>query len=227
LAPTLRGMATSSAGVAHTPTPAAASSSSPRSGTRRTADGVCRPFIKWAGGKRQLLPELQSCVPAHFERYIEPFVGGGALFFRLSNLPLAALPLASERKPRALLADVNQRLIRTYQGVRECDKGLLEVARSYRSSEWLVWRDVLLPFALPYITAGVRLAIGRGLVGMVIAEFYTTITGLGFMITRYANVFEMDKTFVPVIVLMVLGVSLTSVLKLLERRIAPWSNANR
>jgi NitT/TauT family transport system permease protein len=118
-------------------------------------------------------------------------------------------------------------VINTYQGVRECDKGLLEVARSYRSSEWLIWRDVLLPFALPYITAGIRLAIGRGLVGMVIAEFYTTITGLGFMITRYANVFEMDKTFVPVIVLMMLGVSLTSLLKWLERRIAPWSNANR
>jgi NitT/TauT family transport system permease protein len=118
-------------------------------------------------------------------------------------------------------------VINTYQGVRECDKGLLEVARSYRSSEWLIWRDVLLPFALPYITAGIRLAIGRGLVGMVIAEFYTTITGLGFMITRYANVFEMDKTFVPVIVLMMLGVSLTSMLKWLERRIAPWSNANR
>jgi ABC-type nitrate/sulfonate/bicarbonate transport system permease component len=47
------------------------------------------------------------------------------------------------------------------------------------------------------------------------------------MITRYANVFEMDKTFVPVIVLMILGVSLTSMLKWLERRIAPWSNANR
>jgi NitT/TauT family transport system permease protein len=118
-------------------------------------------------------------------------------------------------------------LINTYQGVRECDKSLLEVARSYRSSEWWVWRDVLLPFALPYIAAGIRLAIGRGLVGMVIAEFYTTISGLGFMITRYANVFEMDKTFVPVIVLMILGVSLTSALKWLERRIAPWSNANR
>jgi NitT/TauT family transport system permease protein len=118
-------------------------------------------------------------------------------------------------------------LINTYQGVRECDKNMLEVARSFRSSEWGVWQDVLLPFALPYIAAGVRLAIGRGLVGMVIAEFYTTISGLGFMITRYANNFEMDKTFVPVIVLMVLGVSLTSGLKWLERRIAPWSHANR
>lgn len=118
-------------------------------------------------------------------------------------------------------------LINTYQGVRECDKTLLEVARSYRSSERWIWQDVLLPFALPYIAAGIRLAIGRGLVGMVIAEFYTTITGLGFMITRYANIFEMDKTFVPVIMLMALGISLTAILKWLERRIAPWSHANR
>jgi NitT/TauT family transport system permease protein len=118
-------------------------------------------------------------------------------------------------------------LINTYQGVRECDKNMLEVARSFRSTEWRMWRDVLLPFAVPYIIAGIRLAIGRGLIGMIIAEFYTTISGLGYMITRYANVFEMDKVFVPVIVLMVMGVTLTSILKWVGRRMAPWSNANR
>jgi sulfonate transport system permease protein len=118
-------------------------------------------------------------------------------------------------------------LINTYQGVRECDKNMLEVARSFRSNEWRMWQDVLFPFALPYIAAGVRLAIGRGLVGVVIAEFYTTISGLGYMITRYAHIFDMDKTFVPIILLMFLGVSLTSGLKWLERRIAPWSHANR
>ena len=118
-------------------------------------------------------------------------------------------------------------LINTYQGVRECDKGLLEVAHSFRSTEWRTWQDVLLPFALPYIIAGARLAIGRGLIGMIIAEFYTTITGLGFMLTKYANQFAMDKTFVPVIVLMAFGVTLTSVLKWVGRRIAPWSQANR
>jgi NitT/TauT family transport system permease protein len=117
-------------------------------------------------------------------------------------------------------------LINTYQGVRECDKNMLEVARSFRSPEWKMWQDVLLPFALPYIAAGVRLAIGRGLVGMVIAEFYTTISGLGYMISRYANVFETDKTFVPVLLLMFLGVALTSGLKWVERRIAPWSRAD-
>jgi NitT/TauT family transport system permease protein len=117
-------------------------------------------------------------------------------------------------------------LINTYQGVRECDKNMLEVARSFRSTEWQMWKDVLLPFALPYIAAGVRLAIGRGLVGMVIAEFYTTISGLGYMITRYAHIFETDKTFVPVILLMFLGITLTAGLKRLERRIAPWSRAD-
>ncbi|HZL30659.1 MAG TPA: ABC transporter permease [Pseudolabrys sp.] len=118
-------------------------------------------------------------------------------------------------------------LINTYQGVRECDKNMIEVARSFRSTEWRMWQDVLLPFAVPYIIAGIRLAIGRGLIGMIIAEFYTTISGLGFMITRYANVFEMDKVFVPVIVLMVMGVTLTSILKWVGRRMAPWSAANR
>jgi NitT/TauT family transport system permease protein len=116
-------------------------------------------------------------------------------------------------------------IINTYQGVRECDKNMLEVARSFRSTERQVWQDVLLPFALPYIAAGIRLAIGRGLVGMIIAEFYTTISGLGFMVTKYANLFAMDKTFVPVILLMILGVGLTSGLKWVERRIAPWRRA--
>jgi NitT/TauT family transport system permease protein len=117
-------------------------------------------------------------------------------------------------------------LINTYQGVRECDRNMLEVARSFRSPEWKMWQDVLLPFALPYIAAGIRLAIGRGLVGMVIAEFYTTISGLGYMISRYANVFETDKTFVPVLLLMFLGIALTALLKKVERRIAPWSRVD-
>jgi NitT/TauT family transport system permease protein len=114
-------------------------------------------------------------------------------------------------------------LINTYQGVRECDQNMIEVARSFRLSEMQMWQHVLLPWALPYVAAGIRLAIGRGLVGMIIAEFYTSISGLGYMVTRYAHIFEMDKTFVPVILLMVLGVSLTALLKRIERWIAPWS----
>jgi NitT/TauT family transport system permease protein len=116
-------------------------------------------------------------------------------------------------------------LINTYQGVRECDKNIIEVARSFRVSELQMWTQVLLPWSVPFIAAGIRLAIGRGLVGMIIAEFFTSISGLGYMITRYTHIFEMDKAFVPVILLMILGVTMTAGLKWVERRIAPWSRA--
>jgi NitT/TauT family transport system permease protein len=113
-------------------------------------------------------------------------------------------------------------LISTYQGVKSVDPRLLEVARSFRSSEAQLWRDLIIPSALPFIVAGLRLAIGRGLVGLVIAEFYTSIAGLGYMIVKYANSFQTDKLFVPIVVLMVLGVVLMEALKHLQARMAPW-----
>jgi len=113
-------------------------------------------------------------------------------------------------------------LINTQQGVRAVDRGLLEVARSFCSSERQLWKDLVIPSALPFIVAGIRLAIGRGLVGMVIAEFYTSITGLGYMIVRYANNFETAKLFVPIVVLALLGILLTEAVKHIEARIAPW-----
>jgi NitT/TauT family transport system permease protein len=84
---------------------------------------------------------------------------------------------------------------------------------------------LIIPSAIPFIIAGVRLAIGRGLVGMIVAEFYTSVTGLGYMIVRYANALETDKLFVPIVVVMLLGVGLMSLAKWIEQRIAPWRNA--
>jgi len=117
-------------------------------------------------------------------------------------------------------------LINTYQGVKNVDQGLVEVARSFNTSERRMWVDVLLPSAVPYIAAGIRLAIGRALVGMVIAEFYTAISGLGYMVVRYAHIFQMDKTMVPVILLMIMGVVFSAVLRRIEVRIAPWNQAH-
>jgi NitT/TauT family transport system permease protein len=113
-------------------------------------------------------------------------------------------------------------LLNTFEGVKNVDRNLQEVARSFCSSERQLWRHLIVPSAVPFIVAGIRLAIGRGLVGMIIAEFYTSITGLGYMIVRYANAFETDKLFVPIVVVMVLGVGLMWLAKWLELRIAPW-----
>lgn len=115
-------------------------------------------------------------------------------------------------------------LINTYQGVKDVDRNLQEVARSFCSSERQLWRHLIIPSAIPFIVVGVRLAIGRGLVGMIVAEFYTSVTGLGYMIVRYANAFETDKLFVPIVVVMILGVGLMWLAKWVECRIAPWRN---
>ena len=116
-------------------------------------------------------------------------------------------------------------LLNTVEGVKNVDRNLQEVARSFCSSESQLWRHLIIPSAIPFIVAGIRLAIGRGLVGMIVAEFYTSVTGLGYMIVRYANALETDKLFVPIVVVMLLGVGLMSLAKWLEGRIAPWRNA--
>jgi NitT/TauT family transport system permease protein len=114
-------------------------------------------------------------------------------------------------------------LINTATGVRETDAHLEEVAHSFCSSEAQMWRDLILPSALPFIVTGIRIAIGRALVGIVVAEFYTALAGLGFVIVANANQFRTDRVMVPVVVLMVLGVLLTKAVEALERRLSPWS----
>lgn len=115
-------------------------------------------------------------------------------------------------------------LLNTHQGVKNLNQDLLEVARSFCSSERRLWIDLILPSALPFILAGINLAIGRGLVGMIVAEFFTSVAGLGYMIVQYANAFETAKLFVPIVVLMGLGVILIGLIKLIGRKVAPWQN---
>lgn len=113
-------------------------------------------------------------------------------------------------------------LINTQQGVRNIDPGLLEVARAFSSSERRLWRDVVVPAALPFILAGVRLAIGRALIGMIVAEFLINLSGLGYLIIVYQNTFRIDRMFVPVIVVALFGVILMGIVQFIEGRVAPW-----
>ncbi len=118
-------------------------------------------------------------------------------------------------------------LLNTYQGVRSVDPRLLEVARSFRTSEGALWADVILPSALPFIIAGLRLALGRALVGMVIADLYTAVSGIGYLIVRYAQNLQIDRLLVPVVILSITGVVLVQGLHWLEVRVTPWLFAGR
>lgn len=118
-------------------------------------------------------------------------------------------------------------LINTASGVRNVPPALIDVGTGFAASEWQVFTKVILPASLPYTMTGLRLGVGRAIIGMVVAEFFTAITGLGALVVKYGNQFDTASMLVPVLVLMVLGVALTAGLRQAEARIAPWKADER
>ena len=112
--------------------------------------------------------------------------------------------------------------INTWLGVTAVPKTLIEVGKSFVAPPMVILRRIVLPATLPYIMAGIRLAVGRAVVAMVIAEFFTTISGLGAVIINSANNFDTATMFVPIIVLMVLAIGLNGFIGWVEGKVAPW-----
>jgi ABC-type nitrate/sulfonate/bicarbonate transport system permease component len=113
-------------------------------------------------------------------------------------------------------------LYNTSAGVSDVSKELTDVVRAYGGTNRDVTLKVVLPNAVPFIMSGVRLAVGQAVVAIVVAEFFTALSGLGGMIVRFSNSFQTDMLFVPVLVLIMLGIFLTELAKYIERKIAPW-----
>lgn len=81
-----------------------------------------KPFLKWVGGKRQLIKELEKYTPSDYNKYIEPFVGGGAFFFHLNP-------------KKAIISDSNKELITTYKAVRDSVEEIIKILRNYKNEE--------------------------------------------------------------------------------------------
>ena len=113
-------------------------------------------------------------------------------------------------------------LYNTVEGARSIKPELIEVARSYRSSEWSLWREVMLPYTLPYMMTGVRQAIGRALVGMIAAEFFLSATGLGKLVMEASQEFDTAGVFASIFVIGVIGVGLTRLGFAIEQHFARW-----
>src|SRR5207245_6309545 len=115
-------------------------------------------------------------------------------------------------------------LYNTVEGARSIRPELIEVARSFRSSEWALWREVMLPYTLPYTMTGVRQAIGRGIVGVVAAEFFLSATGLGQVIMVASQNFYTATVYGMVLGVGMIGVGLTRVGQNIENHFARWRN---
>lgn len=115
-------------------------------------------------------------------------------------------------------------LYNTVEGARSIKPELIEVARSYRSSETALWREVMLPYTLPFAMTGVRLAIGRGLVGMVAAEFFLSSSGLGRLIMTASQNFDIGAVYGIILLIGLIGVGLMRFGRAIENRFARWRN---
>ncbi len=113
-------------------------------------------------------------------------------------------------------------LYNTIEGARSLKPELVEVARSFRSSEWALWREVMVPYTLPFTMTGVRQAVGRALVGMIAAEFFLSSTGLGQFIMTASQNFDTGGLFAAILVIVVLGVALMRLGRAIEHRFARW-----
>ncbi|MBM3527818.1 MAG: ABC transporter permease [Alphaproteobacteria bacterium] len=113
-------------------------------------------------------------------------------------------------------------LINTYEGVRNSDKLLINVVRSFGAKEWDIARLVVVPNSMPYIVAGLRLAIGRAVLGVVVAEFFGSEAGLGVIMVRAASSYQVDVVFAGLIIFATLSLAMTGLVKMLENRLGRW-----
>jgi NitT/TauT family transport system permease protein len=118
-------------------------------------------------------------------------------------------------------------LYNTVEGARSLKPELIEVAQSFRSSEWAIWRDLLIPYTLPYALTGIRQAVGRGLVGMVAAELFLSASGMGALIMKSSQDFDTPGLYAAILVVTILGVLLISLGKALENRFSVWRGLER
>jgi NitT/TauT family transport system permease protein len=113
--------------------------------------------------------------------------------------------------------------INTEAGLRTTSERLVEMLRSFGATPQQIFFKVSLPSAFPFILAGLKLGIGRGLIGVVVAELFGARAGLGQLISQAADAFNMPELFAGVVVLAIAGIVMTSGFSWIEKKLVPWT----
>ena len=155
----------------------------------------------------------------------DPFINALNATPRIALLPLVIIWLGIgilSKVGIVFLGAVFPILINVRDGVKTTPQNLLNAGRSFGASEWQIFRSVVFPSTVPFILTGLRLAVGRALVGVFVGELYAATAGVGFMVTVAGATFQTDKVFVGVLIFAITGVVLTAVLDRIERRFDKW-----
>ncbi|MFZ3357532.1 MAG: ABC transporter permease [Xanthobacteraceae bacterium] len=113
-------------------------------------------------------------------------------------------------------------IFNAYAGVRAVDRLLINVVRSLGGGEWDLYRKVIFPSVLPFVVAAARIAVGRALIGVLVGEFFAASEGIGFAISRFGDLFAIDRMFGCILTVMVIAVVLTEGIRFAERTAFPW-----
>jgi ABC-type nitrate/sulfonate/bicarbonate transport system permease component len=155
----------------------------------------------------------------------DPFINAMNATPRVALLPLVIIWLGIGVLSKVgiiFLGAVFPILINTRDGVKTTPLNLLTAARSFGASEWLLFKTVVLPSTIPFILTGLRLGLGRAIVGVMVGELYAATAGIGFMITVAGATFQTDKVFVGVLVFALTGMLGMELLTRVENRFSKW-----
>ena len=163
---------------------------------------------------------------ASFKRAMQPWISGLYATPTIALAPLFILWLGIGIWSKVLVVIflvLFPVTINTEAGLRTTSERLIEMLRSFGATPRQIFFKVSLPSALPFILAGLKLGIGRGLIGVVVAELFGSRAGLGRLISQSADAFNMPELFAGVIVLAVAGIAMTAGFGWLEKKLVPWT----
>jgi len=155
----------------------------------------------------------------------DPFINAMNATPRVALLPLVIIWLGIGILSKVgiiFLGAVFPMLINTRDGVKTTPLNLLNAARSFGASEWQIFKSVVLPSTVPFILTGLRLGVGRALIGVMVGELYAATAGIGFMITVAGATFQTDKVFVGVLIFAISGMVAMELLTKLESKFDKW-----
>ncbi len=164
------------------------------------------------------------------ERILSPYVWALASLPRIALVPLFILFLGFTVKMQItiiVLSAVFPIIINAWAGVKTTEKSLLSAAKVFGASRRELYTKVVLPYTLPFIIAGIQQGIGRGLIGVIIAEIFGGSHGLGYLVNRSADTFNSALMYAVLFLLVVVSLTLIQLTRWLEAYVAPWRRIDR
>jgi NitT/TauT family transport system permease protein len=157
--------------------------------------------------------------------FLQPLIAALYALPTVALFPLIIIFVGIGFWDKVLLISISgflQIFVATTAGIRATDHRWVRLGRSFSASQMKMFRSIVIPNAAPYIMLGLRLAVGRCVVNVVVAELLAAEAGLGYMIAYYGNTFRVAEVFVALAVVVVTGVVLNQILLVIEQYVGRW-----